>query len=41
MTLKELPIGKSATLTVVGGEGSGYGTYSGGRRYHGKIRTNG
>lgn len=47
MTLKELPIGKSATLTVVGGEGalrtafSGYGTYSGGRRYYGKIRTNG
>ena len=46
MTLKELPIGKSATLTVVGGEGALRqhfldGTYSGGRRYHGKIRTNG
>lgn len=47
MTLKELPIGKSATLTVVGGEGAlrqhflDMGLIPGGRRYHGKIRTNG
>ena len=44
MTLKELPIGKSATLTVVGGEGAlrqhflDMGLIPG---YHGKIRANG
>ncbi len=46
MTLKELPIGKSATLTVVGGEGALRQHFLDmdlfrGRRYHGKIRTNG
>ena len=47
MTLKDLPIGKTATVTVVGGEGCpaaafpGYGNHSHGGRDHGKICTYG
>ena len=43
MTLKDLPIGKTATVTAVGGEGSasaafsGYGYYSHGRCDYGEI----
>lgn len=47
MTLKELPIGKTATVTVVGGEArtapalSGYGHYPMGNGDHGEICTYG
>ena len=47
MTIKDLPAGKSATILKVGGDGAlrqhflDMGLIPGGRRYHGKIRTNG
>lgn len=46
MTLRDLPVGKTATIRSVGGEGalrqlSGYGTDSTGRGNSSKVRSHG